>query len=747
MRIALLLLCLVLAPHAWAQAPAKLTPAQAQGVLDVLQDDKRRAEFTATLEAMTKVAVPAPALPLEPDSLGEQLLNHAAAAFSEAGAQLAVTVRTVNDLPLLWRWLTSQAGDPDARARVLDAGWRLVVVLIAAGFGELVVRRVLGGLRRVLGNWAPGEGSHELDTAPVTGTVDAVEVAAVRVRRRSLARFWAALRRVPYLFGRLLLDVAPIAAFAGLAFALLGTRIEGTAQARACVLVAVKAYVVARSLLAVVALLASPEGERTRLLHISDHAARFITDWAGRLVLLFATGWVVAETGLVFGMYRTAHDAVLKLFGLVTHISVVVMVLQARVPVARRIQAGNGSGAVGAWPALRNRIAAIWHLIAIFYIMALWLVWAVELRNGYLRLITFFLETTAVLTVGRLVSIVLLGIMDRLRPATVGSAIEARADFYFPIVRAAVTVLITAASGFVLLEVWGLGAWSWLNQTGLGARIVSAVTSIGLMLVLAVLVWEGANASVERHLRALTDAAHLARAGRLRTLLPMLRTTLLVAIVLVVGLMALSEVGVNIAPLLAGAGVIGIAVGFGSQKLVQDLITGLFLLLENAMQVGDVVTLGGLTGTVEALSIRTIRLRALDGAVHIIPFSAVTTVTNQTRDYGYALLDISVGLNEDPAHVTDIVKKIAADMRAEPRWATVVLDTLEVMGVERFVDMAYVLRIRMKTQPASRWSVGRELNRRIKVGFDERAIESPMTSYRVLQNATGPAAEAADAAA
>lgn len=762
MRIALLLLCLLLgtsparaqlpvpqaapsaplSPLLPAPPPGKLTPAQAQSVLNVLQDDKRRAEFTANLEAMTTATTPLPAPPLEPDSLGEQLFNHAGAALSAAGAQVAVTVRTVNDLPLLWRWLSSQASDPEARSRVLDAGWRLLVLLLAAGVGEWGAARVLSGMRKVLSAWAPMESGHDPDSA-VPESLPFAEITAVRVRRRSLARAWAALRRLPYLLGRLLLDVAPIAVFAGISFALLGTSLEGTAQSRACVLVVVRAYVGARTVLALTALLASPEGARTRLLHLSDYAARFITRWAGRLVLLYATGWVVAEIGLVFGMYRTAHDAVLKLFGLAVHGCGVIMVLQARVPVARRIQAGNGSGAVGVWPALRNRLAAVWHLIGIFYIVALWLVWAVELRNGYWRLIAFFVETTTVLTLGRLLSIVLLGMLDRLRPTSAGPEKDARTEFYFPFVRVALTVLMIVASGFVLLEVWGLGAWAWLNHTGLGARIVSATLSIGFMLVLAVLVWEGVNTSVGRHLQFLTDAAQLGRAGRLRTLLPMLRTTLLFAIVLIVGLMALSEIGVNIAPLLAGAGVIGIAVGFGSQKLVQDLITGLFLLLENAMQVGDVVTLGGLSGTVEALSIRTIRLRAIDGSVHIIPFSAVTTVTNQTRDYGYAVLDISVGLNEEPEAVTAIVREIAAEMRAEPRWATIVLDALDVMGVDRFVDTAYILRVRLKTQPASRWSVARELNRRIKMGFDARAVESPMTSYKVLQQAVEPNVEEA----
>ena len=214
----------------------------------------------------------------------------------------------------------------------------------------------------------------------------------------------------------------------------------------------------------------------------------------------------------------------------------------------------------------------------------------------------------------------------------------------------------------------------------------------------------------------------------------MLRTTLLGSICTVAGLMVLSEIGVNIAPLLAGAGVVGLAIGFGSQKLVQDIITGLFLLLENTMQVGDVVSLGGLSGTVEALSIRTIRLRALDGSVHIVPFSAVTTVTNQTRDFGYAVVDVSVGLNEDPDRIAGLVRDVAHDMRAEPRWETAIRDELDVMGVEKFLDNAVVLRTRVKTVPAQRWSVARELNRRIKARFDELAVESPWTSNRVLGN-------------
>jgi small conductance mechanosensitive channel len=184
--------------------------------------------------------------------------------------------------------------------------------------------------------------------------------------------------------------------------------------------------------------------------------------------------------------------------------------------------------------------------------------------------------------------------------------------------------------------------------------------------------------------------------------------------------------------------VIGLAIGFGSQKLVQDIITGLFLLLENTMQVGDVVSLGGLSGTVEALSIRSIRLRALDGSVHTVPFSAVTTVTNQTRDFDYAVVDVSVGLSEDPDQVADLVRAVARDVRQEPRWKNAIRDDIDVMGVEKFLDTALVLRTRMKTVPGQRWAVAREMNRRIKARFDELAIESPWTSYRVLSTTPPP---------
>jgi small-conductance mechanosensitive channel len=220
----------------------------------------------------------------------------------------------------------------------------------------------------------------------------------------------------------------------------------------------------------------------------------------------------------------------------------------------------------------------------------------------------------------------------------------------------------------------------------------------------------------------MTREAQMVRAARFRTLLPILRTLLLIALLGVFGLTALSEVGVNIAPLLAGAGILGVAIGFGSQKLVQDFITGIFLLIENAMQVGDWVTVAGLSGSVENLSIRTMRLRAGDGSVHIIPFSSVSTVTNVNRGIGNAAISVNVPIEEDTDHVSDVLADIAKQMRSERRFADMMRSDFQLWGVDK-VDAGTVTIVgQIVCSDSGRWAVQREFNRRMAMRFKEQGI-------------------------
>ena len=210
--------------------------------------------------------------------------------------------------------------------------------------------------------------------------------------------------------------------------------------------------------------------------------------------------------------------------------------------------------------------------------------------------------------------------------------------------------------------------------------------------------------------------------------------------------MILSEIGINIAPLLAGAGILGVAIGFGSQKLVQDLITGIFLLLENAMQVGDTVTVSGLSGVVEALSVRTIRLRAGDGSVHIIPFSAVTSVTNVNRGLGNASINVAVPYDEDTDRVAEELKAIVAGMRADPELSAKMLSDLQLWGVDKVDGGSVTIAGQVVCTDSGRWAVQREFNRRMKRRFQELGIRifNPVQTIALSAPVQTPAATGDD---
>jgi small-conductance mechanosensitive channel len=792
-------------------APAsQVTAAQAQSALDVLTNDAKRSELVSTLETIVKAqAAPAPAavpaaagakpapvvpgapasagapgtapaaatpaapaapvLPLVPGSVGAELLTGASKSLSSLTSETAETFNTLLDVPLLTYWFTHLVTDPDSRASLVDVGWKLAVVLSAAIAVDFGSRRVLAGPARRLSRRAPEPGTDDSgapayagdDNDPPPAPAAARAVPPSHPPRSSGGREddsdpsrparpkpsnWSLLRRLPYAGGRFLLDIAAILGAGVVGYLLLWAIIGDHASTRAAIQSILNAYIMWRCGLAFFRLLVAPDAPGLRLVHVSDHGAAYILRWIAWISGVAIFGVTVIEVGLLFGLYRIAHDALLRIVSLVVHTMIVIVILQTRGQVARRIRARpDRKGFVAA---LRNWLARTWHWVAIFVVVAIWVVWALELNNGMERLVRFSVVTVTILLAVRLLDIAIVGGIDRALAskdlASRHPSFQTRVRGYQPLLHLAVRAALTVAAGLALLEAWGFESIAWFTSGALGGRLLGAFGTVAITAVVSIVAWEVTNGAIENHLARLSRESLIARSARLRTLLPMLRTTIFVSLALFAGLTILSEIGVNIAPLLAGAGVVGLAIGFGSQKLVQDIITGLFLLLENAMQVGDVVSLAGLSGTVENLSIRTIRLRALDGAVHIVPFSAVTTVTNMTRDFGYALLDISIGLNEEADRISDMLRTLVSDMRREPRWAGALRDDLEVMGVEKFIDLAWVLRVRVKTLPGQRWAVGRELNRRIKYLFDEHAIESPFTSHRVLSGSPGSADADAD---
>ena len=210
------------------------------------------------------------------------------------------------------------------------------------------------------------------------------------------------------------------------------------------------------------------------------------------------------------------------------------------------------------------------------------------------------------------------------------------------------------------------------------------------------------------------------------TILPIVDNILDVVIVILTALVILSELGIDIAPLLAGAGVIGLAIGFGAQTLVKDFITGFFILLEGTLSVGDIVTISGISGGVEDISIKSVVLRDFSGVVHTIPFSEVTTISNMTKDYSYHVFEIGVGYRENTDEVTKEINKIGKAMYKDKELSKSLLsDEIEICGVNALADSSVNIKGRIKTKPGEQWAVGRELNRRVKLRFDELGIEIP----------------------
>ena len=738
----ILTLLILLAAPALAQGTAHPPPGaqptapQAAGgdlqrLIEVLRDDARRADFLRALETASRqpggpAAAPAPGAPaaeaapaepalLPPNTLGAQLLMGASQRVQALTDSLVATAEALTDVQGVAGWISGALRDPVTKTRIADAAWKLALLF---GLGLLAEWGTARALRRF---------SDRLDAmAPAPGD----------------ARTW--MRRVPLVLARFGLDLVPIAAFAVISYGMIGL-VRPLPTTELVLLTANNSYMALRAVMAGSRMLFSPASTHLRLVQVADETAAYVTIWVRRIVVVAIAGYAVAEAGLLFGLPWSAYDAILRLSLLVVTLLMVIVILQNRTQVGEALRAPplaedeTPDRARRLFRGLRDRLADVWHLLAILWLFALWGVWALEVRDGFARLLRVTAMTIVIAAAAKLADVLLRRAIlrgFRISPelAQRYPGLEARANRYLPVLKALGTGMIAVLALLFLLEAWGLDAFAWFGRGRLGAMLLSSLVSIALTVTVGITVWELANAAIQRYLAKLSKDAQAARSARVRTLLPMLRTVLLVAILVFVALNVLTEIGVNVAPLIAGAGVIGLAVGFGSQTLVRDVITGAFLLFEDAMAVGDVVQVGGLSGVVEQLSIRSIKLRAQDGSVHIIPFSAVTTVTNMTRDFSFAVLDVSVGYGEETDRVSDVLREIAKDVRADAKFGAVIRDDIEILGVERLADSGVLIRARIKTDPGARWMVGREFNRRIKQRFDKLGIEIPYPHQKLVMS-------------
>jgi moderate conductance mechanosensitive channel len=407
--------------------------------------------------------------------------------------------------------------------------------------------------------------------------------------------------------------------------------------------------------------------------------------------------------------------------------------------VASRLRSGQLAEAgrmQGAFVSVRRFLASMWHLLAIAYLAGTYFVWSLHIPGGFELMFRGAVVTTVLLAFGRQLA----HGVERLlgRGFAVGDdleqrypALQARVNRYLTILHRFSVGIVYVLIALVIMQIWGIDLVGWAGVT-LGTDFGTQIIHVGLLLAVMLLIWELSSAAIEHYLEAVDETgARIQRSRRMRTLLPLLRTALVVLIAIVLLLHTMSVMGVDLAPLLATAGVIGIAIGFGSQKLVQDVINGMFILFQNTISVGDFVEVGGHGGTVERMSVRTIELRDVSGTVHTIPFSEITTVKNWAKDFGYAVLDVSVTYREDVDQVMELLRQIGAELEADPEVGQFMLEPIDVWGLEALADSAVLIKGRIKTKPLKQFYVKRQFNRLMKRRFDELGIEMP-SRHQVL---------------
>jgi len=234
------------------------------------------------------------------------------------------------------------------------------------------------------------------------------------------------------------------------------------------------------------------------------------------------------------------------------------------------------------------------------------------------------------------------------------------------------------------------------------------------------------------------DKEHIANEKRVKTLTGMLRTICLTLVWVVGIVMGLDQIGLDITPILAGAGIVGLAVGFGAQNLVRDVINGFFMILENQIRVGDVAVVNGTGGLVEVITFRTITLRDLSGTVHIFPNGTVTTLANMTKGWSAYVMEIGVAYKEDTDRVVTVMRQVADELQRDDQMGRKMLEPIEIMGVDAFGESEVVIKARIKTLPIEQWSVGREYRRRLKKTFDRENIEIPFPHRTLYMGEASP---------
>ena len=503
-------------------------------------------------------------------------------------------------------------------------------------------------------------------------------------------------------------------------------------------------------------LVLSPSARNLRFLQIKDQSASYIHKWLVALAAVGSFGWLTC--GLI-GLQRLSeaeHLILVAMVGLVVTLMLVVIILQKRRPVAEALLREDSSE-----HSLRPHLARKWHLFAILYVFAVWAVWAFALLIVGPSVVPAAVVTIMVIPVFFLLDwglrrllefstvhhdedISTLHYHEQTPDDTSEAIVNPTTDFqeddfdeamvfepapepsmisrHIPFIRRSFRVLLAISFFFLVLKLWGI-------DLPLAIVFTENALAILLTLVIAFVGWQLIKAYIDRKLREELpeDDEDMDEGGkggtRAGTLLVLLRKFILAVLVVMVSLIALSALGVNIGPLIAGAGIVGIAIGFGAQTLVRDIISGVFFLVDDAFRVGDYIQAGSVRGTVEHISLRSLQLRHHRGMLQTIPFGDMQSVTNYSRDYIIMKLEFRVRYDTDVEKVRKIIKRINAEIQQDEVLSHGLLSKIKSQGVREMDDSAMIMRVKFKAIPGEQFILRREVYRLLQEAFQKGGVE------------------------
>ncbi|MFA6279964.1 MAG: mechanosensitive ion channel domain-containing protein [Bdellovibrionales bacterium] len=632
------------------------------------------------------------AVDIEPEeTFGTRALGLVLNAFKLVGSEGATFFDNFAALPQLATWLAQQANDPILQARWIDTGALLLLVIGASFAAGWLADLVFLALRHKIYH----------------------------------ATFKSPWRRFGAIMGWLGISLIPVVLFIAVAVFLIDAQ-DPTKLARYIVMTVVYALALLRLVRVLLRFFLAPHAISLRFLPITTEVALTVQSWITWLASVMVTGFFTAEIAKTVKVPMAAISGFTNLVALIVVAMTVAVIVRKRVAISAFIR--GDLTATGARHSLTGGIrlwlARTWHVLAIFYLIVGYIVTMLGAGGGFTLLQKGTIGTLLFLLAMRFAFYWI----AKLKYRKANSSINA--GLYRPVMGVLLKIVTWALGMAGIAASWGVDVPA-LVASPWGQRVLGSVFSITSMLLIVVLVYELLHAAIERKLNKRDAHGRAVQANaRARTILPMVKIAAVMVLAVIVGLVTLSELGINIAPLLAGAGILGVAIGFGSQTLVKDFLTGLSIILEDNLAVGDWVTIGGNRGVVENLSIRTVRLRDINGSLHIMPFSAISVITNESKIFSYAMMDVGVSYDSDLDRVMEVIRKTGDVLQVDPAFQSIILESIEVLGVEALGDSSIVIRSRIKTKAGKHAVVRRAFLLAIKKAFDAEKIEIPFPTVK-----------------